>query len=232
MRRRSLTSILALALAATAGCKQAAETPAKTVPAEQAAEKTKKPAETAAKKTKKPAAPALKAAAEGWTRLDAAKLSEDMQARLGDAKKAQKGLATSLMKTLKAAVGKGEWAKGIEACKQASPAVSAQVAKNHDVKVGRTSFKVRNPDNAPSGWRVPVVESKEDKMALFEGPEGQLGYMAPIHMVLVCTTCHGSDEQIPADVKKMLAQAYPEDKATGFAPNDLRGWFWVEVAKR
>jgi hypothetical protein len=26
-----------------------------------------------------------------------------------------------------------------------------------------------------------------------------------------------------------LAARYPDDRATGFAPGDLRGWFWVEV---
>jgi hypothetical protein len=28
-----------------------------------------------------------------------------------------------------------------------------------------------------------------------------------------------------------LAGAYPQDRATGFAPGDLRGWMWAEVPK-
>jgi hypothetical protein len=28
-----------------------------------------------------------------------------------------------------------------------------------------------------------------------------------------------------------LAVAYPGDRATGFAPGDLRGWMWAEVPK-
>ncbi len=30
-------------------------------------------------------------------------------------------------------------------------------------------------------------------------------------------------------VGERLAELYPDDRATGFAPGELRGWFWMKV---
>lgn len=229
MRRLTWTTTLALTLTAAVGCKQGAEAPPKAEEAPKAA--SAEPAE----KAEEPAEPAEKTeglAPEGWTRLAQEELSEQKKAQLEEAQKAQQALASTLMGELKAAVGKGEWAKGIEACKNAAPKVKAKVSDEYDVKIGRTSFKVRNPDNAPSDWRVPFVEARVKEQVLLEGPEGQLGYMAPIMAGEVCMNCHGSAAQIPDDVEEMIAKAYPKDEATGFSAGDLRGWFWVEVADR
>ena len=35
--------------------------------------------------------------------------------------------------------------------------------------------------------------------------------------------------QLDAAVRQKLAELYPEDRATGFAPGELRGMFWVTV---
>jgi len=47
-----------------------------------------------------------------------------------------------------------------------------------------------------------------------------------------CVVCHGDPAQIPDAVLAALAARYPDDRATGFAEGDLRGWFWVEVPAR
>ena len=46
--------------------------------------------------------------------------------------------------------------------------------------------------------------------------------------------CEGTDgymviEVLPEELKAELLVNYPHDQATGFQPDDLRGWFWVEV---
>ena len=48
-------------------------------------------------------------------------------------------------------------------------------------------------------------------------------YMKAIPAQPMCLQCHGQEEDIPADVKAVLAWEYPEDQATGYREGDIRG---------
>ena len=209
----------ALVLAAPLACQKTqapSEAPQPSGPEPAAAETSTATATTAA------SAPT----AEGWT---AVPMDADAPAALTMAREARDALAQRLMGTLKGALAEGDFTAGIEACKSAAPAIASSVSDEKDLRVGRTSFRVRNPDNTPPDFAEPVVEARWAKEGLFRGPEGQLGYVAPIRMKKPCLKCHGSAADVPDEVASMLAEAYPEDEATGFAEGDLRGWFWVEV---
>ena len=52
---------------------------------------------------------------------------------------------------------------------------------------------------------------------------------ASIDGTLQCLQCHGKVDDLAPEVRDVLAKNYPQDRATGFAAGDLRGWFWVEV---
>ena len=166
---------------------------------------------------------------EPWKRVDAEELPQSAKARLQEAQKAKKALGQKLMGELTAALQGGDFARGVEVCKKAAPQVAKTVSSEYDVEIGRTSFKVRNPDNEPQGWTEPFVEARVTEDVILTGPENTVAYMSPIKMAEVCTNCHGAAEQIPDEVERMLAEKYPQDEATGFAEGDLRGWFWVEV---
>ncbi len=165
----------------------------------------------------------------GWTVLANERLSEDERAQLQRARAAQKALGSTLIKTVTAAVAADGHAAGIKACNVEASGIAQRVRQDHDVQIGRTSHKVRNPDNSPNDWMQPVVDARYDGVVLQRGPEGQLGMAAPIHLAEMCTSCHGTSQQLAEGVPEALATLYPEDRATGFAPGDLRGWFWVEV---
>lgn len=167
-----------------------------------------------------------------WQQVSTDALSDSAKARLEEAKKAKQMLGSMLVKELTAAVEGGNFARGVEVCKEAAPKVADQVSEQYDVAVGRTSFKVRNPDNAPRAWAEPYVEERVKEDVVLMGPKDTLAYLSPIKTAAVCLNCHGTAEQIPEDVQQMIAEAYPQDEATGFAEGDLRGWFWVEVAER
>lgn len=170
------------------------------------------------------------APAEEWKEMSADELPAAAKTKLEEAKEAKMALAKTLMGELKAAIGKGDFARGVEACKEAAPMAKKKISEEYDVAIGRTSYKVRNPDNEPLDWHEPFVEErvKEDVMLVKGGED--LRYMSPIMTGEVCLNCHGTAEQIPDEVEKMLAEKYPEDEATGFATGDVRGWFWVEIA--
>ncbi len=167
----------------------------------------------------------------GWRQVELPAKSPEVARKVEAAKKAMKALGQNLQRELKAALGEtADFEQGIKTCQEAAPKVAQMVAGEHQVEVGRTSFKVRNPLNRPRPWARPVVEQRYDKPVLMEGPDGRYAFMAPIRMGGLCVSCHGTPEQIPDAVQKLLAERYPEDQATGFGPTDLRGWFWVEFA--
>lgn len=167
--------------------------------------------------------------AAGWQRIDIAKVSGDPAEKLAAAQGAMKALGTKLTQTMAEAVGEaGDFSAGITACQQAAPTVAKSISEKFDVEVGRTSFKVRNPSNRPRAWAKPIVDARYDKPIYMKGPQGQHAFMAPIRLAELCVNCHGTEAQISEPVKAALSQRYPNDQATGFAPGDLRGWFWVE----
>jgi Protein of unknown function (DUF3365) len=57
------------------------------------------------------------------------------------------------------------------------------------------------------------------------------GLLRPIVLQPMCTGCHGPTDRISSDVKQILAHRYPQEWATGFAPGEIRGWYWVEMPK-
>jgi hypothetical protein len=119
----------------------------------------------------------------------------------------------------------------IVACQMKAPTI-AGAAGSDSIRVGRTSHRLRNPENAPSDWVAPILESylatpDDIGSRSVRIDAGRVGYVEPIRVMPMCLTCHGSE--IPSSVQSRLDELYPEDQATGFEEGDLRGLFWVEV---
>ncbi|MCK6460054.1 MAG: DUF3365 domain-containing protein [Planctomycetes bacterium] len=62
-----------------------------------------------------------------------------------------------------------------------------------------------------------------------EGGRYQLRYVRVVRLAEMCTTCHGAPDTIPPAVREAVARRYPDDRATGFSPGDLRGVVSVRV---
>ena len=112
-------------------------------------------------------------------------------------------------------------------CADEARAIHARVSEETGVRVGRSSTKLRNPDNAPPDW-VAQYLSEHDAM----GPPvktrvgDQAHAIIPLAAAGLCINCHG--ESIGAEVRAVLDERYPEDRATGYREGDLRGVIWAE----
>lgn len=120
----------------------------------------------------------------------------------------------------------------VDACRLRAPGI-ATAASTPRVEVGRTSHKLRNPANAPREWMKPLLAdylARPDDRApkLVELAEGRKGYVEPIVVQPMCTTCHGT--QVAEAVRTRINALYPADQATGFSVGDFRGMFWMEFA--
>jgi hypothetical protein len=171
--------------------------------------------------------PAAVEPAAAWRSLAMAEFSPAQQATWDQLLAARDALAGQLKTRLGEALGTGGPAGAIGVCAEAAPQLAEEVSAAHGVKLGRTSFRLRNPRNAAPAWAGPLLERQVTEPAALTDGE-RLAALLPIRVQPECLLCHGARDEMPAELLTALAERYPEDQATGFAAGDLRGYFWVE----
>lgn len=135
----------------------------------------------------------------------------------------------NLKQALVAGMQKGP-VHAISVCKDQAPAI-AESLSTEGVQMGRTSHRLRNPDNTAPEWVDAILQSyisdeAQRKPKLVSLPNDRQGYVEPIAVQPLCLTCHG--KTLAPDVAAQISEAYPQDEASGFEVGDLRGVFWVE----
>ncbi len=164
---------------------------------------------------------------------------------LKQAQQATNNLGKALKKELQTALQTKGPVAAVQACNLSAPALSKQHSRPTEmspngVEVGRTSLKPRNPSNTPDQWEHRVLQKfekqqkKGDKSTLFsyseivkENGKSVFRYMQAIPTSGVCLTCHGT--QLKPELAAEIQRLYPEDKAKGYALDDIRGAFTVRI---
>ena len=118
----------------------------------------------------------------------------------------------------------------IAVCKEQAPAI-AESLSFAGVRVGRSSHRLRNPENAAPDWLEPVLEGyladgSPREATVVALPGERVGYVEPILLQPMCLTCHGA--ALAPAVAETIEREYPDDEATGFTVGDLRGVYWAE----
>lgn len=171
----------------------------------------------------------LALSANAWAD-DAAKYTEESRAVVMP-------FMQQLMAENKKAVMEGGPDSAIKVCKEIAPKLAGDISRKQGWKLTRVSLKVRNPLlGTPDAWEQKVLKDFEARLAKGEKPETMefaetvqepagksFRYMKAIALQPGCVTCHGTAEQIPPAVKARLAEDYPHDQATGYAPGQIRG---------
>ncbi|MCB9881164.1 MAG: DUF3365 domain-containing protein [Planctomycetes bacterium] len=163
---------------------------------------------------------------------DATNLTPEQATQFEQARAARDALGKQLLETLTAKIEAEGPATAIDVCRKEAPAIAARVAGEHDLRIGRTSWKLRNPDNRAPAWCDALLADRPEEGRFSAASDGTFGVTFPIVLQERCLTCHGNEQQIPPEVRTALDARYPNDTARGFEPGALRGWFWVEVPKR
>jgi len=175
--------------------------------------------------------------------LGLAAISTDLSATDYDAEiAASRDTVREFMQTLKQELQAGMQAGGpvnaISVCNLTAPAIASTYSARNGWDVGRTSLKLRNPDNAPDAWERSVLEAFEKRKEAGEDPAkmefyevvrqddvSEIRYMKAIPTAGLCLACHG--EQLDSIVKTRLETLYPEDQALGYREGDIRGAFTI-----
>jgi cytochrome c553 len=118
----------------------------------------------------------------------------------------------------------------LDVCNTAAPAIAEEIGARVGVTVWRVSLRNRNPRGTPDTWERDVLQQFASRLAAGEPPatieasvqtDAGFRYMAAIPMAPLCAQCHGG--AIAPEVAARIAALYPQDRATGFTPGELRG---------
>lgn len=119
---------------------------------------------------------------------------------------------------------------------QALP-ITNQISEKFNVKIKRTSDKLRNPKNSPTKREVAIIKQYQ---ILFEGDKELLPiveidshnkkhYYAPIKLNVKCLACHGElRKQLSIKTDSLIKSLYPNDIAINYKNGDFRGIWSIE----
>lgn len=142
-------------------------------------------------------------------------------------------LVTNLMKAM-AAYGT---AGAVEFCNVHAIPLTDSMATVHDAKIRRVSDRPRNPANQANETElayINMLKIKEEKQETLPPSilivDGKMTGYYPIQTARMCIQCHGTlGTDILPETAERLHLLYPQDKATGYGENQLRGLFVVEM---
>ena len=167
---------------------------------------------------------------------DRARMAQEAEARseiLAD--RFQKDLLSALTEAMASEGPEG----AIGVCASIAPALAAQLSEESGASVRRTALRTRNPaakaeateQRVMEGWSAAPLDEEGRPRRWTARGGGEYRYMRAIPTMPMCLACHG--ENIAPEVTAAIRAHYPEDKATDFAPGQLRGAFsirWDEAA--
>jgi len=153
------------------------------------------------------------------------------------ARQLTKSYAIALKNTLKPALKAKGPSGALKACNLSAPAIKKNINSQGQWSVSRTSLKVRNSTNAPSGWEREILlrfdaqnrqgialNTLEHSAIVERDGKRYFKYMKAIPTAQKpCLACHGSDidPKLSHDIKLL----YPGDSAIGYKAGELRGAF-------
>ncbi len=140
---------------------------------------------------------------------------------------------------LQAAIANGGPENAIGVCNIEAPAIADRISTEEKITISRVGTRVRNRVlGTPNDWQTQALQQFSKGLANGEKPADmefvqavkagagsrmELRYAKPIVMQPMCTACHGTPEQISPEVQAKLKALYPDDRAVGYQPGELRG---------
>lgn len=162
---------------------------------------------------------------------------DEIQGRVEKAKAVTASFLKQLGMTMKREMKAGGPEAAMKVCREVAPSIANERSLATGWKVTRVGTRVRNPLlGMPDAWEQKVLQEFKKRAArgekyktmsyyeVVEEPAGKsLRFMKAIGVAPQCLLCHGSDDQLPDQVRTGLDKLYPHDRATGYKAGDLRG---------
>ena len=163
--------------------------------------------------------------------------SDQIAKRQAAAEKASMAFLMELKGELTRQLKTGQPQAAVAVCTRVAPEIANRISREQGWKVTRVGTRVRNSMlGMPDAWEQTVLKRFQERAAkgehyaamfhaeVVDEPGGRyFRFMKAIGVKPVCLMCHGSKDQIPAQVKSVLEKKYPHDQATGYRTGELRG---------
>ena len=155
---------------------------------------------------------------------------------LAEARGAASAIPPKLLTVLQEEIQKGGAEGAIGVCREKAPAMAKAASEQTGWAIRRVSLKNRNPKAVPDAWEEAVLKDFDKRVATGEKPtsleKGEVvtldgkkvyRYMKALPTQDLCLQCHGTPDRISPAVQAKLKDLYPNDKAVGYAPAEIRG---------
>jgi hypothetical protein len=100
----------------------------------------------------------------------ASEVGDVAESKLYEYRETVKNLAAGLKSALEEGIASGGPAAAVGICQTKALLIAQEYSARKGWKVGRTSLKTRNPNNAPDEWEQAVLTSFEQRKAQGENP--------------------------------------------------------------
>jgi starvation-inducible outer membrane lipoprotein len=142
-------------------------------------------------------------------------------------------LAGELQDELMSAVDERGVLSAVDVCQVTAPKLAAAHSVN-GWAIRRVSDRHRNPDNAADSHELEILSRFDTSSSPpyveewdSSGSVATYRFYKPIRTSHLCLNCHGTQERLAEGLVEKVRRIYPDDQATGYELNQLRGMFVV-----
>lgn len=147
------------------------------------------------------------------------------------AKAAKQALGGSLLKAIQEKGPTG----AVEFCNMKAISLTDSVSVMNNAVIKRVSDKPRNLDNAANeeelGYIIyfkKLISAEIEPKPIVKTEDEAVDFYFPITTNTMCLQCHGEPQkQIRPETLTMLRKLYPNDQATGYQENEVRGLWTI-----
>jgi hypothetical protein len=123
----------------------------------------------------------------------------------------------------------------LEFCNIEAIPLTQQMEAKHGATIKRVSDNYRNPNNAANDEELHYIAHFQKEIDTGNEPKpvvlsngDRTRFYYPIITNAMCLQCHGKPERIDVDVLQKIKVLYPNDLATGYEENEVRGIWSIE----
>jgi hypothetical protein len=160
---------------------------------------------------------------------------------LEDARKLAATVPANLLTVLTAELNRTGPAGAIEVCRDKAPEMARAASERSGWNVRRASLRNRNPKGVPDTWERVALErfdaqaaagvaapTLETYQVVSENGRQMFRYAKALPTQSLCVQCHGPVDKLSEPVKAKLRALYPNDRATGYEPGQIRGALFLK----
>ena len=160
---------------------------------------------------------------------------------LEDARKLAAAVPANLLTVLTAELNRSGPAGAIEVCRDKAPEMARAASERSGWNVRRASLRNRNPKGVPDTWERAALErfdaqaaagvaapTLETYQVVSENGRQMFRYAKALPTQSLCVQCHGPVDKLSEPVKAKLRALYPNDRATGYEPGQIRGALFLK----